>query len=83
MWTHAIPLSECKVEQVHQHFAHTLLLARELVAVGATDEVLTEVNLMRARRLNEAFDDDAPDCDTPAALGPRGRKGPGHHDHMA
>lgn len=51
------------LEQVHQHFAHTLLLARELVAVGATDHVLTEVNLMRARRLNEAFDDDAPDCD--------------------
>lgn len=55
------------LEQVRQHFAHTLLLARELVAFGATDQVLTDNNLMRARRLNEAFDDDAPDCDTHAA----------------
>lgn len=55
------------MEQVRQHFPHTVLLARELVAAGPTAEVLTEANLRRARHLNEAFDDDAPECDeTPA-----------------
>ena len=51
------------MEQVRQHFPHALLLARELVAAGPTPQVLTEANLQRARRLNEAFDDDAPECD--------------------
>jgi len=53
------------MEQVRQHFPHALLLARELVAAGPTPQVLTEANLQRARRLNEAFDDDAPECDAP------------------
>ena len=59
------------MEQVSQHFPHALLLARELVAAGPTEVVLTEANLQRARRLNEAFDDDAPECDgspAPTAL---------------
>ena len=59
------------MEQVSQHFPHALLLARELVAAGPTAQVLTEANLQRARRLNEAFDDDAPECDgspAPTAL---------------
>ena len=51
------------MDQVSQHFPHALLLARELVAAGPTPQVLTEANLQRARRLNEAFDDDAPECD--------------------
>jgi zinc/manganese transport system ATP-binding protein len=51
------------MEQVRQHFPHALLLARELVAAGPTPQVLTEANLQRARRLNEAFDDEAPECD--------------------
>lgn len=50
------------MEQVRQHFPHTLLLARELVAAGPTPQVLTEAHLQRARRLNEAFDEDAPEC---------------------
>jgi zinc/manganese transport system ATP-binding protein len=48
--------------QVRQHFPHTLLLARELVAAGPTAQVLTDAHLQRARHLNEAFDDDAPEC---------------------
>ena len=57
------------MEQVRGHFPHTLLLARELVAAGPTHEVLTEANLQRARTLNEAFDDDAPECDVADAPG--------------
>lgn len=50
------------LEQARQHFPHAMLLARELVAFGDTAHVLTPSHLSRARRLNEAFDDDAPDC---------------------
>lgn len=49
--------------QVHEHFPLTLLLARELVAYGATAEVLSQQNLLRARRLTEAFDDHAHVCE--------------------
>ncbi|MBY0466388.1 MAG: ATP-binding cassette domain-containing protein, partial [Burkholderiales bacterium] len=55
------------MDQVRQHFPHALLLARELVAAGPTEVVLTEANLQRARQLNEAFDDDAPECDVQTA----------------
>lgn len=55
------------MDQVRQHFPSTLLLARELVAHGPTDQVLTEAHLQRARQLNEAFDDDAPACDADEA----------------
>ncbi|TXT36322.1 MAG: zinc/manganese transport system ATP-binding protein [Comamonadaceae bacterium] len=48
--------------QVRQHFAHTVLLARELVAWGPTPQVLTEPNLQRARALAEAWDDNADIC---------------------
>jgi len=53
------------MDQVRQHFPHTLLLARELVAAGPTASVLTDAHLARARQLNEAFDDNAPLCDMP------------------
>lgn len=49
-------------EQVRRHFPSCLLLARELVACGPTPMVLTDANLARARRLSEAFDDDAAEC---------------------
>ncbi len=39
--------------QVRQDYPETLLLARELVARGATAEVLSEPNLLRARQLAE------------------------------
>ena len=40
----------------------TLLLAREPVAWGATAQVLTQENLLAARRMCEAFDDSASPC---------------------
>ena len=76
------------MEQVRQHFPHALLLARELVAAGPTEVVLTEANLQRARRLNEAFDDDAPECDVQTSNAPvpthRAEHGHGHgHAHTS
>lgn len=52
--------------QVREHFPQTLLLARELVAWGATIEVLTEVNLHRARAMAEAWDETADMCEVDA-----------------
>jgi zinc/manganese transport system ATP-binding protein len=49
-------------EQVRQHFPQTLLLAREMVAWGATDQVLTEGNLQRARAMAQAWDETAAVC---------------------
>lgn len=69
------------MEHVRQHFPHTLLLARELVAAGPTEQVLTELNLQRARRLNEAFDDNAPECDAPAG-GPLASPAPLRDGHL-
>jgi zinc/manganese transport system ATP-binding protein len=50
-------------DQARAHFPQTLLLAREMVAWGETADVLTEHNLSRARRLCEAWDDDAKVCE--------------------
>jgi zinc/manganese transport system ATP-binding protein len=50
------------VDLVGVHFPQTLLLAREVVAWGATAEVLTADNLAEARRMCEAFDDSASAC---------------------
>ena len=47
---------------VKADFPETLLLAREPVAWGATAEVLTPDNWARARRMCEAFDDEAEAC---------------------
>ena len=47
---------------VRRHFPNTLLLARELVAWGDTDAVLSAENLARATRMCEAFERDAHDC---------------------
>jgi zinc/manganese transport system ATP-binding protein len=51
---------------VRSHFPDTLLLAREMVAWGPTADVLKGENLLKARRMVEAFDDDAPVCDRAA-----------------
>ncbi|MDR2925436.1 MAG: metal ABC transporter ATP-binding protein [Azoarcus sp.] len=48
--------------QVRRYFPNCLLLARELVAFGATAEVMSEELLARARQLSEAFDEHADDC---------------------
>jgi zinc/manganese transport system ATP-binding protein len=50
------------LEHVRSHFPRTLILARELVALGDTKEVLTAGNLSRARQLCEAWDEDAEVC---------------------
>jgi len=50
------------LDQVREHFDRTLLLARRCVAWGPTAEVLCAGNLLRARQMAEAWDDDAPLC---------------------
>jgi zinc/manganese transport system ATP-binding protein len=50
------------LDQARRYFPHTLLLARELLAHGPTHEVLTATNLLAARRMCEAFDDEAQVC---------------------
>jgi zinc/manganese transport system ATP-binding protein len=50
------------LELVKTTFPQTLLLAREPVAWGPTGDVLTADNLLKARRMCEAFDEDAAAC---------------------
>jgi zinc/manganese transport system ATP-binding protein len=50
---------------VRAHFPETLVLAREPVAWGATAQVLTDANLLAARRMCEAFDEHAAACASP------------------
>jgi len=50
------------LDLVKASFPETLLLAREPVAWGATAEVLTPDNLRKARRMWEAFDEQAEEC---------------------
>jgi zinc/manganese transport system ATP-binding protein len=54
-------------ELVRQRFPETLLLARSPVAWGPTGEVLRPENLLRARRMCEAFDEHAAVCEEHAA----------------
>jgi zinc/manganese transport system ATP-binding protein len=57
------------LDLVRRHFPETLLLARQPVAWGETIETLKPENLLRARRFDEAWHDDAPWCE------------PVEHDH--
>jgi zinc/manganese transport system ATP-binding protein len=50
------------LDQVRAHFPDTLLIARECVAWGATREVVTPANLLRARHMSEAWSAEAEDC---------------------
>ncbi|HYP36172.1 MAG TPA: ABC transporter ATP-binding protein [Stellaceae bacterium] len=50
------------LDQVRTHFPDTLLMARECVAWGATQEVVTPDNLLRARHMSEAWSAEAEDC---------------------
>ena len=54
-------------DQVRTHFPQTLLLARETIGWGATEEALSARNLLKARAMAENWDADAPAC----AIGPR------------
>ena len=50
------------IELVKANFPETLLLAREPVAWGATADVLTPENIIKARHMCEAFDEHAEAC---------------------
>jgi zinc/manganese transport system ATP-binding protein len=50
------------IDLVKRTFPQTLLLARTAVAWGDTPEVLTPENLLKARRMCEAFDEHAEEC---------------------
>ncbi len=54
------------LDQVRAHFDEVLLLAREPVAWGPTAQVLRAENLFRARRMAEAWDEQAPRCEVAA-----------------
>jgi zinc/manganese transport system ATP-binding protein len=47
---------------VRRHFPQTLLMAREPIAWGETGLVLTPENLIKARRMCEAFEESAAEC---------------------
>ena len=53
------------LDQVRHDFPHSLLLARELVDAGPTARVLSSENLLRARAMAEAWDDQAGACEMP------------------
>ncbi|MGQ0677068.1 MAG: metal ABC transporter ATP-binding protein [Rhodospirillales bacterium] len=50
------------VDQVRENFPAAVLVARECLAWGPTAEVLTPENILRARRMSEAWDDAARVC---------------------
>lgn len=49
-------------DQVRSYFPKTLMLAREPVGWGKTEEVLTPENLQQARQMSEAWDESAAAC---------------------
>ncbi|MDK4738806.1 ABC transporter ATP-binding protein [Rhizobium sp. CNPSo 3464] len=49
-------------DQVRAHFPETLLIARELVSWGRTEDVMSSDNLIKARAMAERWDEDAEDC---------------------
>lgn len=51
---------------VRKNFPMTLLMAREKIAWGPTDEALSTENLLKARRMIEAFDRQAHECEKAA-----------------
>ncbi|HEY5608634.1 MAG TPA: zinc ABC transporter ATP-binding protein AztA [Alphaproteobacteria bacterium] len=55
------------LDVVKANFPETLLLAREPVAWGRTADVLTPENMLKARRMCEAFDEQAEACVVEAA----------------
>jgi zinc/manganese transport system ATP-binding protein len=53
------------LDQVRRDFPNSLLLARELVDSGPTGRVLSADNLLRARAMAEAWDEQAGTCEMP------------------
>lgn len=64
------------LDLVRQNFPETLLIARQPVAWGETEETLSPANLARARRFHEAWEADAPWCEPDGAA-----QHPHHHRH--
>ena len=54
------------IAMVRENFPNTVLLAREPIAWGKTDEALKPEHLLRARRMNEFWDETAPWCEAGA-----------------
>ena len=50
------------LDQARTRFPDAILLARELVAAGPAGETLSAANLLRARAMAEAWDEDADAC---------------------
>jgi zinc/manganese transport system ATP-binding protein len=50
---------------VRRHFPEAMLLARQVVAWGETERTLSPENLLRARTMSEAWDDQAEICAAP------------------
>lgn len=50
------------IDLVRRAFPQTLLLARELIAWGTTEQALSAANRLRARQLSEAWSEDAEIC---------------------
>jgi zinc/manganese transport system ATP-binding protein len=50
------------MEMVRAHFPDSVMVARECVGWGPTGEIVTPSNLLRARQMSEAWDDDADRC---------------------
>lgn len=78
------------LELVREHFPETLLLARRPIAWGETRETLRPENLLRARRFDEAWHEDAPWCEPAhghehehgkAAAPSHGHDEHHHHEH--
>jgi len=55
------------IDMVRETFPETVLLARQAVAWGKTSDALKPENLLKARRMNEAWDEKAPWCEPGAA----------------
>jgi zinc/manganese transport system ATP-binding protein len=63
------------LEQVQNYFPQALLLARELISFGLTDQVLQPNNLTRARMLAESWQEQAAECHVDVPDHPH------HHGH--
>ena len=50
------------LDYVQKYCPKTMLVARECFGYGLTQKILTENNLKKARRLSEAFDENADWC---------------------
>ncbi len=62
------------MDLVRKHFPQTLLLSREPVGWGPTDQVVHADNLSKARAFNAAWDDTAPWCAGHAHTGNQGHQ---------